>query len=307
MRRVAPVLIRLALGVAAAGVSPAASAEIYRYKDQDGHWVYTDQPPVGGQTPIAVSIGASGAPPRMDVEPRNSGDQIAFVAINECRCAVEFGLRVGADDGTSTTGHAVVAAQSEQVLLSIPAPAGIGNIPFDFEYVVGEPGTQHSPTQPYRLPFAVAQSFRVTQAPPDQYTHRDAASYNAIDFEMPVGTPIHAAREGLVINVAHRFFKTGLSTEMLGEANFVQILHDDGTTAVYAHLQLDTVRVRPGQRVRRGEYIANSGNTGYSGGPHLHFVVLRNAGMHSESVPVTFAGLAGASVMPKTGVALEAY
>jgi murein DD-endopeptidase MepM/ murein hydrolase activator NlpD len=307
MRRAASVLLRLALALTAACAALAANAEIYRYKDKDGHWVYTDQPPVGVQTPVAVSIGAGAAPPRMVVEPRNSGGEIAFVAINECRCPVEFGLRVGADDATAETGHAVVAAQSEQVLLTVPAPPGIGNIPFDFGYVIGEPGVRHSPAQPYRLPFAVAQSFKITQAPPQHFTHRDWSSFNAVDFEMPVGTPIHAAREGLVINVAHRFFKSGLSTQMLGEANFVQVLHDDGTTAVYAHLQMDTVRVRPGQRVRRGEYIANSGNTGFSGGPHLHFAVLRNAGMRSESVPVTFAGVAGASVTPQTGLALEAY
>ncbi len=82
----------------------------------------------------------------------------------------------------------------------------------------------------------------------------------------------------------------------MDEANFVQILHDDGTHAIYAHLQLDTVRVKIGQRVARGEYIANSGNTGFSTGPHLHFVVLRNIGLRSESVPVAFAGPGGASV-----------
>jgi hypothetical protein len=307
MHRAASVLVRLACGAALVGASLIASAGIYRYKGPDGHWVYTDQPPAGQQTPVIVSTGAADAPPRMDIEPRNDGAGIAFVAINECRCPVEFGLRVGADDATARVGHAVVAARSERVLLSIAAPPGDASIPFDFEYVIGDPATRHSPPQPYRLPYAVAQSFTVTQAPPDQVTHRDAATVNAIDFEMPVGTPVHAAREGLVINVAHRFFKGGLSTEMLDEANFVQILHDDGTSAIYAHLQLDTVRVRPGQRVRRGEYIANSGNTGYSGGPHLHFVVVRNAGMHSVSVPVMFAGAAGASVTPHTGVALEAY
>ena len=114
-------------------------------------------------------------------------------------------------------------------------------------------------------------------------------------------------RKGVVINVAHQFFRGGTTQEVRNEANFVQVLHDDGTTAVYAHLQLDTVRVRPGQRVQRGEYIANSGNTGYSSGPHLHFVVLRNAGLRSESVPVTFAGPGGASVVPRSHASLTAY
>jgi len=301
------VYLRLAIGLAAACVALAANAAIYRYKDADGHWIYTDQPPVIGQTPVALAGGVGATPPKIVVEPRNLDGRIAFVAINECRCKVEFGLRVGSDDATAQAGHAVVAAQSEEVLLSIPAPAGIGNIPFDFGYVIGEPGVSHAPPRPYRLPFAAAQSFRVTQAPPDLITHRESSSYNAVDFDMPVGTAIHAAREGLVINVASRFFRGGLSTQMLGEANFVQILHDDGTTAIYAHLQMDTVRVRPGQRVRRGEYIANSGNTGYSGGPHLHFVVIRNAGMLNESVPVTFEGAAGAAVTAETGQTLEAY
>jgi len=76
---------------------------------------------------------------------------------------------------------------------------------------------------------------------------------------------------------------------------------------VYAHLQMNTVRVRPGQRVQRGEYLANSGNTGFSSGPHLHFVVLRNAGLRSESVPVTFAGPGGAAVSPRSGRSLTAY
>ena len=301
------VFLRLAIGLAVACVALAASAAIYRYKDADGHWIYTDQPPVIGQTPVTLAGGVGATPPKIVVEPRNLDGKIAFVAVNECRCKVEFGLRVGSDDATAQAGHAVVAAQSEAVLLSIPAPPGIGNIPFDFGYVIGEPGISHAPPRPYRLPFAAAQSFQVTQAPPDRITHRESSSYNAVDFDMPVGTAIHAAREGLVINVATGFFRGGLSTQMLGEANFVQILHDDGTTAIYAHLQMDTVRVRPGQRVRRGEYIANSGNTGYSGGPHLHFVVIRNAGMINESVPVTFEGAAGAAVTAQTGQTLEAY
>jgi murein DD-endopeptidase MepM/ murein hydrolase activator NlpD len=230
-----------------------------------------------------------------------------MIAVNECRCPVEFGIKVKGADGHERVAKAVVPERSQQLLLEMPAPPGTGKIAFDYGYVIGEPGAVHAPKRPYRAPFAVAESFTVSQAPPTSITHTDPSSRNAIDIAMPVGTAVHAAREGLVINVAHKFFRSGLSQQFGDEANFVQILHDDGTTAIYAHLQMDTIRVRPGQRVERGEYIANSGNTGFSSGPHLHFVVVRNAGFRSESVPVSFAGPGGASVMPRTGTALTAY
>ena len=90
-------------------------------------------------------------------------------------------------------------------------------------------------------------------------------------------------------------------------ANVVRILHDDGTYAVYAHLAWNSIRVRVGDYVERGEYIADSGNTGYSSGPHLHFVVVRNAGMSMASVPVQFAGAGQSPVAPGTGQLLTAY
>jgi len=81
----------------------------------------------------------------------------------------------------------------------------------------------------------------------------------------------------------------------------VRVLHDDGTFAVYAHLAWDSIRVRPGQQVARGERIAASGNTGFTTGPHLHFVVLRNEGLKSVSVPVRFSNGRGGVVTPRTG------
>ena len=173
--------------------------------------------------------------------------------------------------------------------------------------LIGVPGAEHAPKGPYRAPFANARSFMVSQAPPDHFTHIDPSSRYAIDFAMPEGSAVHAAREGVVINVAHRFYRGGLAPSNQDEANFVQILHDDGTNAIYAHLQMDSIRVRPGQRVARGEYIANSGNTGFSSGPHLHFAVLRNAGLRTVSVPVTFAGPGRAVAAARTGAPLTAY
>jgi murein DD-endopeptidase MepM/ murein hydrolase activator NlpD len=77
--------------------------------------------------------------------------------------------------------------------------------------------------------------------------------------------------------------------------------------ALYVHLNWNTIRVVPGQRVRRGEYLADSGNTGFSSGPHLHFVVQRNRGGALESVPVEFAGPRGAAFAVVTGETYTAY
>jgi murein DD-endopeptidase MepM/ murein hydrolase activator NlpD len=62
---------------------------------------------------------------------------------------------------------------------------------------------------------------------------------------------------------------------------------------VYAHLQEGGVLVRIGQRVRAGQQIGLSGNTGFTTGPHLHFVVQVNRGMRLESIPVRIAGAGG--------------
>ena len=283
------------------------AAATYRYQDRNGQWVYTDRPPLQQQAAtVATTRSGSVGTPQMSVQARSIDGGVALVAVNGCACTVEFAVKAGTPAG-ERTGHAVVPAKSERILLELEAADGPSTIRFEYGYVVGEPGAQHRPSQPYRAPFAPARRFMVTQAPPDALTHVGPSSRNAIDIEMPVGTAVHAARAGTVINVAARHFRSGLSTQNLHEANFVQIMHDDGTYAIYAHLQLDTVRVKIGQQIARGEYIANSGNTGFSSGPHLHFVVLRNVGMRSESVPITLAGPGGAAVTPRSGQAVTAY
>jgi murein DD-endopeptidase MepM/ murein hydrolase activator NlpD len=242
----------------------------------------------------------------MMVVPRSTATGVALVAVNACACPVEFAVKAATSAGPRS-GRALVAPKAEATLIDVPAAEGPSQVHYEYGYVIGEPGAEHRPPSPYRAPFALAQQFAVTQAAPDVVTHRDPASRYAIDIAMPVGTAVHAARDGVVIDVARDRFRSGLQLANVGEANFVEILHDDGTYAIYAHLQLDTVRVRPGQPVARGEYIANSGNTGFSSGPHLHFVVVRNAGLRSESLPVTFAGPGGASVTARSGQPLTAY
>jgi murein DD-endopeptidase MepM/ murein hydrolase activator NlpD len=206
------------------------------------------------------------------------------------------------------TYHAVLQPHSRQTLLSATvAGASVVGFNFGWRIVLGTPGATHRPHEPYRAPFALGASFRVSQAYPVRISHNTAESQYAVDIAVPDGTPIYAAREGTVINVHHDFFRGAADAVMLDQANVVEILHDDGTIGVYAHLHWESIRVQPGQSVRRGQYIADSGNTGATTGPHLHFAVVRNAGMRAESVPVQFAGSGGTAVTPQTGMLLTAY
>jgi murein DD-endopeptidase MepM/ murein hydrolase activator NlpD len=153
-----------------------------------------------------------------------------------------------------------------------------------------------------------AANYPITQAYPDNATHQTVDSRYAIDIAMPVGTDVLAARGGVVFDVVGTNFRGGTNREEhLHAANIVRILHDDGTFAVYAHLNWNSIRVTPGQRVQTGQYIADSGNTGFSSGPHLHFAVQRNAGMRIEAVPVAFEGPSSRSIVPATGNVLTSY
>jgi murein DD-endopeptidase MepM/ murein hydrolase activator NlpD len=157
------------------------------------------------------------------------------------------------------------------------------------------------------VPFAVSSGHTISQAYPDTITHTTPDSQYAVDIAMPVGTDVFAARGGVVFDVAAQNFKGGADASNMSLANVVRILHDDGTYAIYAHLNWNSIRVRVGDVVERGEYIADSGNTGYSSGPHLHFVVVRNAGMAMRSVPVRFAGANSTAIAPAAGQVLTAY
>jgi murein DD-endopeptidase MepM/ murein hydrolase activator NlpD len=238
---------------------------------------------------------------------------VELVANNSCFCPAEVAVRLlEPDNVTGFEGEIlrqVVPARSETVLAVLKPADWEQPMSFGHEYraVLGEPGVEHEPGEPYRAPFALAREFRVSQAYPSHVTHADPSSAYAVDFEMPVGTQIYAARAGTVIEVASQFFESTTDPKRRKLANVVRILHADGTMALYAHLNWDSIRVRPGQVVERGEYIADSGNTGFSTGPHLHFAVIRNAGLRHESLPVQFAGTSGAAEAPITGEMLGAH
>ncbi len=137
---------------------------------------------------------------------------------------------------------------------------------------------------------------RIAQGFGGGFSHDDDENRHAVDFAVPAGTPVLAARDGVVMQV-----ESGASARLDPDAivdagddrvrgNFIRVLHDDGTMALYAHLQQAGVVVASGARVLRGTIIGFSGNTGLSAAPHLHFVVQANRGMRLESLPFRMAG-----------------
>ena len=135
----------------------------------------------------------------------------------------------------------------------------------------------------YVLPWPGGMAFRVIQGNCGSTTHAEGSELEyAYDFEMPIGTPVRAARDGVVLLVEDTY-REGNRTR--GHENYVVVRHDDDSLAAYAHLTTGGVLVSVGRRVGRGEVLGLSGGTGTSV-PHLHFHVQQPGA--SRTMPVTF-------------------
>ena len=95
--------------------------------------------------------------------------------------------------------------------------------------------------------------------------HKVRKMHTGIDFGARIGTPIYATGGGVVTKASNSFY---------GYGKQIEIDHGFGIITKYAHLS--ELKVKVGQRVKRGEQIAQSGNSGTSSGPHLHYEVIKN-------------------------------
>ena len=154
----------------------------------------------------------------------------------------------------------------------------------------------------YYLPFATGASFRVSQGYNGTISHQGT---NALDFEMPMSTEIHAARGGVVVEIEDRYSKSCVQEDCAKFNNFIVIHHDDGTFAEYTHIQKEGSFVEVGYTVKRGEMIGLSGDVGYATGPHLHFIVYYQRIKGRETVKTKF--LTDRSSSPISLIEKETY
>jgi murein DD-endopeptidase MepM/ murein hydrolase activator NlpD len=292
-----------------------SAQELYKYRGPNGEWIYADRPPDDGSIAEIRQLQRGQPETEISVTHAFEGRSVELTAHNQSYAPVEMLVTIKTLRGLKFPDpdqelRWVVPARSDLVLIYLDLLEGATApvLEYQYQYLAGDPRAQHKPTQPYRVPFALSNAYPVTQAFPEIATHMTLDSQYAVDIAMPIGTDIFAARGGIVFDVAASNFRGGLDPERDGPtANVIRILHDDGTYAIYAHLNTNTIRVRPGDLVKRGQYIADSGNTGFSSGPHLHFAVAHNAGMRIKSVPVTFLGANSDSVVPASGRVLTAH
>lgn len=172
-----------------------------------------------------------------------------------------------------------------------------------YGWVRGSAFAVHNDSYVYALPFSRGANIYVSQGYHGGITHIGLSAY-AIDFPVPMGTPIHAAREGTVVGAEGSGNVGGMSPEYRKYANYVIIEHSDGTMGNYYHLKQGGAAVRIGQKVAKGELIGYSGNTGYSSGPHLHFSVSKVDPVSMRrpmNLPVRIETRGGIVTLPRKG------
>jgi murein DD-endopeptidase MepM/ murein hydrolase activator NlpD len=160
---------------------------------------------------------------------------------------------------------------------------------YTFQWRRGDPAAKHDDRVIYRLPYPTGATYTVLQGSHGSFSHTGALE-NAIDWKMPIGSQVCAARDGVVVGIKADSNEGGPDQEKFKDkANYIAIYHADGTIGEYLHLRKDGVRVQIGQKVKAGDWIGVSGNTGFTSQPHLHFhVFIRNDVVTIRTVPINF-------------------
>ena len=245
------------------------------------------------------------------VDAVNQGGNVELRAKNLREYPITYTLRIRTRNlsvnGPKTVTRTLEANQSERVMvLSQDSEQSRGDYRYTFDWTVGDKDAIHDDDHLYSLPYTSGKSYRILQGYGSRFSHTGLEEF-AIDLDMPIGTPVHAARSGIVARVEESHSKGCWQDGCGAFSNFIVILHSDGTTGEYYHLKKNGALVDVGDSVAQGQRIGYSGNTGHTTMPHLHFAVYRAADWgNTQSIPVRFQGTDGIINRPRRGARYQA-
>lgn len=214
-------------------------------------------------------------------------DSVVYYASNTNYCPYSITLQPELDSIAWGNAHFfVIAAQTtKKKIVAYPKPISAGKITYQMQAYLGDAMLKSDTSYIYSLPYTPKKRYRIMQGYNGRFSHRNQY---ALDFKMPVGTPIYATRGGVVIRVKQDSDKHGRTSEYASFGNHIIIYHEDGTMAYYYHLSKDGSKVKVGDKVTQRQIIALSGNTGWSTAPHLHFIVKYTLKDGYGSIPTWF-------------------
>ncbi len=140
----------------------------------------------------------------------------------------------------------------------------------------------------YCLPFKKKDLISASSDPRAHFAHFK----HAIDFSLPEGSELLAVADGEVVDLKIDSRKGGYDPKYNGDKylNYLTLKHANGEYSQYCHLKYNGSLVKIGDKVKKGQVIALSGNTGFSTEPHLHFhiFILTDKKIDWETIPINF-------------------
>lgn len=214
-------------------------------------------------------------------------DSLIYYASNDNFCPYYIELQPQIDSIFFGEPHFFVieSKTNHKRITAYPKPTKQGKIDYRTYAFLGNPAQKPDTTHIYSLPYQPTKRYFIMQGYNGRFSHKNQY---ALDFKMKVGTPIHAARGGVVVKVKEDSDKGGRTSEFAQHGNHIVIYHEDGTLAYYFHLSKDGSQVEVGEQVKQGQFIGLSGNTGWSTAPHLHFIIKYTTKSGYSSVPTWF-------------------
>lgn len=271
--------------------SPAASKKYYKHIDDNGIVHYSDKQPQTTDDYESWQVRVEDSQAKATVVNRGTDRMPLLYAVNPYHgpisLHIEMTKTVNAQSDPLWPKTYDVPASTDYYLGTIEALQDnkSWSYAYQFSYILGQNNPAYDVNFAYTLPYRAIGDAYISQGFAGTFSHFDDQNKYAIDIPLAEGTEVVAARDGVVMDYAEDFIKGGTEEKNLFRNNFVRIAHDDGSMALYAHLKLESVVVGNGQRVKAGQKLAESGDTGFSTGPHLHFAIQINQNHHLIAVP----------------------